>query len=179
MISVPILLAICGYFLSFVGYAARVYEQMPKLPIVIGMIIVTLGYLALLASKVLIVSDSKYRVNAKENPDVGVPLFHTNKNRGAEWLMFAGNALLAIFFVSIFLLPELTMHVRWYDIFAAFGYSSAIAPVPAIIPLTSLVIYYFFGAVTKSWSESWIDKTQIVSRLMLAIFYALSAAKFY
>lgn len=179
MISVPILLAISGYFLSFISYVARLYQMSPQMPIVIGMTIISLGYLCLLISKIIIVNDKKYKIEKNENPDAGVPIFHKNKNKIAEWLTYAGNVLLAIFFISIFILPELTIHVRWYDIFGAFGYAGAIAPIPVLIPLISLVIYYFFGAVMKSWEESWIDKTQIISRLMLAIFYGLSAAKFY
>jgi hypothetical protein len=179
MNSIPVYLAIVGYFLSLVTYVARIMEVIPKFPIVLGMAIVSLGYLFLLSAKIIVAMDKNYKEENKENPDVGLPYFKHNKNRIVEWLTFVGNLLLGLFFVSIFIIPQLTLHVRWYDVFAAFGYSSAIAPIPAIIPLISLVVYYFFGSVTKSWNNTWKDKLQIISRVILAIFYALSAAKLY
>lgn len=181
MISTP--LAIVGYFLSAVGYLARLAEGIPRFGIMLGMMLATSGYLFLLLSKMRklreeaeqVVVQKKEGFSEKEAKDEVI------KNMGvmtSQTFEYVGFTVLFAFFGGILLFPSLTFKVRYYDPFAAAGYGMALLKsfVPYYIPYILLTLYYTFGSHIKLDEEGWVNKIQLVSRTLLAIYYGLSAA---
>lgn len=175
-------IALLGYLLSAISYLLHIPEARGITTIIIGMIMISLGYVLLASSKVisLIISDD---VETKEH--------YTDKKTDAqvlkEWTLATkenknliamfGNGLLFLFFTLIHFIPSLTFHVRFYDIFAAIGYglyvlAKWIPRISMIAVAIPLVMYYFFAAAIKFSEEGWISKLQLVARTLLIVYYA-------
>jgi hypothetical protein len=148
-----------GYILSASAYLLRIPETRGIESIIIGMILVSLGYISLASAKVI-------KFIEKEH-----------KKSTLKWIPMIGNALLFSFFFLIYFIPNLTFHVRFYDLFAAIGYglyvlAKWLKDIPMYVVAIPLVMYYFFGAAIKFSEEGWIDKLQLIARTLLIIYYA-------
>lgn len=157
-------IAVVGFFLTVVGYIALMTRGFPKMPLTIGIFLVSSGYSCLLAAAVLQwqTHDDKEK---QETLDKSL-------------LQKLGYVLLATFFLGIHLFPSLTYTVRYYDIFGGIGYLVSLLGkywmvIPAYAGPAILLIYYILGSYQKFEEEGWVNKLQLISRAILAVFYGV------
>ena len=180
-------LAIIGYFLSVMGYVGRIFEGIShNLWIVLGMILVTSGYGALLISKMRRLREEaeeeelqkKEGFSAEEAKEKLEPIRKMDL-WSSEKFTTLGYGLLYAFFAGILIFPWMTFTVRYYDPFAAAGYGLAFASkfykdiIPYYLPFGLLTLYYIMGSYIKINEEGWINLVQLISRTILAIYYGM------
>jgi hypothetical protein len=157
-----------GYMLSFIAYMMFVPEALQHYPIIIGMILVSAGYIILFVREVY----GKVIEKTKAKPEDKRSMW-----KNARKLHVAGFALLAAFFFLIHIYPNVTFHLRFYDIFAAIGYIVAFfnefGYIPAWIAYVPLVVYYALAGSVKVFEKGWAEKLQLISRLLLAFYYGM------
>lgn len=97
--------------------------------------------------------------------------------KNAKILSVVGYALMAAFFFLIHVFPQVTFRLRFYDVFAAIGYFVAFFTKFGYIPLwlayAPLVIYYILAGSIKVFEKGWVEKLQLVARLLLAVYYGM------
>lgn len=145
-----------GYLLISLAYMTRiphVYKKLTKEPtLLIGTIILITSYLLLAKDKF-----EKKSEDAKKT-QINLPY-----------------AFLAIFFIFAYMIP-LNITVRFYDIFAAFGYSllfiASIKPQKIILQTGLLIIaaYYICGGLVKMFEFNLEDILLLIGRLLLATY---------
>lgn len=164
--------AAIGYSASAFTYLAHGIQERENMYVLIGMMLVTLGYSSLFGSKIIaLYKNWKQRLN-KKNDEVT----HDDDAADYQWktiMQYFGYALLATFFTVILIRPEFTIHVRFYDIFAAIGYVMLLLSkwISTKIALVPIILYYLFGSIKKITDKGWINKTQLVARTILLIYY--------
>jgi hypothetical protein len=163
-------MALVGYALSVITYFLFVPEALQHWQTVVGMLLVSIGYLMLLCSKLykLITDVDKQKDENEKKKEKYIN----------NILVIVGYVILFTFFTLIHLSEKFTFHLRFYDIFAAVGYFMAIFAKINIIPLwvafVPLVVYYFMGGSFKIGEKSIIERVQMVARFILAAYYGLS-----
>jgi hypothetical protein len=176
-----------GYFLSAVGYIARVFTlDVYTAAFLYGTLFVTLGYGLLFIFNVKEVaasikkeeSESKSKSESKKTDDKAKPDTKDHKEEKTDsTLLRTGYFFLFLFFAGSHLFPSLTERVRYYDIFAVGGYLLNMLTdyITFYIPLVLLLIYYICGSYQKilDWNNGWINKLQLVSRSILVVYYGL------
>lgn len=163
--------AAIGYSASAITYLAHGIQEHENIYVLIGMSLVTCGYASLFGSKIMALYNAwKHRQN-KKNDEVT-----RDDDADYQWktiLQYFGYALLATFFTVILIRPEFTLHVRFYDIFAAIGYEMLLLSkwISIKIALIPIMLYYLFGAIKKISEKGWISKTQLFARTVLLVYY--------
>ncbi len=159
--------AMIGFVLSALTYVWNAFKEGRTIYMVMGMIVITAGYVLMFSSKLVAYLEAKKAAKAKKTDDV-VPSNNTNMI-----LQYLGYATLAVFFIGTFFFRQFTIHYRFYDIFAGLGYSLMTMTrfIPVIIPLVLVALYYLFGSLIKVWESGFINKTQMVARFMLLMYY--------
>ena len=166
---------IVAYGLSFLAYIGRFAEGVPKFGILIGMTLISSAYGFMFLSKVYHKKGEKtHKEDEKDHP---------KKKDLAKIFTIIGYSLAATFFIAIHLVPKMTFHVRYYDIFGAVGYATSAvgtALLPLVLPIGYAVttLYYVFGSYQKLEESDWIDRIQLVSRTILALVYGVTAMSF-
>lgn len=164
------LLGTVGYFLSFVSYLLYVPEAIEQYPIIIGMVLISSGYILLFINKIY-----SFYIKSLDERHKHDDTEHMKKN--AKILSVTGYALLAAFFFTIHLFPQITFRLRHYDVLAAVGYFVAFFTSFGYIPLwfayAPLVLYYILAGSIKVFEKGWIEKLQLVARMMLAVYYGM------
>lgn len=159
--------ALVGYLLSFISYLLFVPEALQHSPIIIGMILVSSGYIILFVREVY-KSLNNHDTKARYKPIV---------LKNASILHVVGFGLLALFFFAIHIYPGITFRLRFYDIFAAMGYFTAffaeLGYIPFGIAYVPLVLYYSLSGSIKIFEEGWVEKLQLIARLSLATYYGM------
>ena len=150
------LLPFIGYLLVAIAYMTRiptVYKKITKEPtLLIGTIILVSSYLLLAKHKI---------EEKKETKKVNLPY-----------------AFLAVFFIFAYFIP-LNITVRFYDIFAAFGYSllfiASIKNEKLLLRsgLIVISIYYTLGGFVKIFEYNLQDILLLIGRLILAVYSIL------
>jgi hypothetical protein len=160
--STAIPLALLGTALSAGSYVGRFVEGIPAPGIMMGMIVVTLGYCVWTAVYL-------QKVRGESTPE-----------QQTKYGALLGSALLCTFFTLTFLFPQLTFRVRWYDALASLGYGllalSTWLPTVTILAFAILSLYYTFGSYHKLWETDSIAKIQLIARTLLAVFYGTQSA---
>ena len=169
-----------GYGLSTLGYIGRAFQGFPSISILIGMILVTLGY--------LFVFIDKYQKMNKDKDYNGTSVPSSKKSRKMKLLslnkyiskLTLGYILLFVFFTLIHIYPQFTFTVRYYDKFAALGYFTLLFQKYVsykiyFIPAVLLTLYYILGSYQKIIEQDdFIDYLQLISRMLLALYYSES-----
>lgn len=164
-------LGISGFFLSFISYTMYIPEAVEHVSTVLGMVLVSCGYVLLLIDKVYNVyidslKERKKTDNIKE------------LQRNSKIINILGYIMLATFFFLIHLMPEFTFRIRFYDVFAAIGYFVAVFTKFGIVPVWAayvpLIIYYLMAGSIKVFETGVIEKIQLLARLLLAGYYTIS-----
>ena len=167
------LIGIIGLLLSAIGYLINAWGQ--TIPVVIGMSLLVIGYSVLISYEISVISPQPKTLDHSPGPD------KSGKSGGqsgayGDYARTVGYLLIFLFFSGIHVNPALTITVRYYDKLAAFG--ALLCSVPTV--LTTLVgdlfllAYYVLGAIPKFYvREGTVDLLQMVSRPILAVFYAL------
>ena len=145
-----------GYLLVSLAYMIRiptVYKRINKEPtLLVGT--------AILISSYLILAKHKLEKEKKEEHHINLPY-----------------GFLALFFILAYFIP-LNITVRFYDIFAALGYSllfiASIKPQKMILQagLIIIAVYYICGGLVKVSEFSFEDMLLLVGRLLLG-FYSI------
>lgn len=146
-----------GYLLITLAYMTRipfVYKRLQKEPtLLIGTVILISSYFIL----------AKHKFDKKDYDD---PKKHyINLPYG----------FLALFFIFAYFIP-LNITVRFYDIFAAFGYSllfvASMRPEKVILQagLIIIAVYYICGGLVKLFEFTFEDILLLVGRLLLAAY---------
>jgi hypothetical protein len=159
------LLACIAYFLSVGSYATRFPKAFvdPRKTLILGTILLVLGYGFLAMNKV-------FSIQTKPGTFDDEP----TKNKKRK-LMLIGFGLLAFMFILSFMVP-LNFVVRYYDPFAAIGYTLLFLGtlLPNIIPIkvgqTIIFIYYILGGLYKVGETEISEIALMISRLMLALY---------
>lgn len=178
------IIGLIGYILSAAAYLLHIPEAKNNTNVVIGMIIITLGYLALAAAKIIgLIIQEKEHFEKKNDDVTKLKEWTLTTKENKNIIAWFGNLLLLIFFAGIFIYPQMTFHVRFYDAFAAIGYglyvlSTWIHSIPMYIVALPLVMYYFFGMSLKFNEEGWISKVQLIARFLLVIYYSMMPFSF-
>lgn len=172
--------AMAGFILSALSYLAHMFVGFESVYFVIGMTMLVCGYSALFTSKLIAVIKEKKAAEDKKT-DAPTPDAYggdEGKNPKTSFesktvLQYFGYALLTTFFVLIFVKPEFTLHIRFYDVFAAVGYFLMMLTkyVPLALAVFPVLLYYIFGGAYKITEEGWINKLQLVARSLLALYY--------
>jgi len=166
-------LAIVGYTLSVITYFLFVPEALQHWPTVVGMLLVSVGYLMLLCSKLYQLIVKMEGTRHKKDDDA-----EKKQTYIYNILSIIGYVILFTFFTLIHLSEQFTFHLRFYDVFAALGYFMAIFAKINIIPLwmafVPLVVYYIMGGSIKIGESGIIERVQMVARFILAAYYGLS-----
>lgn len=166
-----IILGLIGFFLSFVSYFMYIPEALEYWPTVIGMVIIGSGYLVLFIDKVYTIYIQSLE-DKKKKDDI------RDLKKNQRILNIVGYVLLATFFFTIHLIPQITFRVRFYDVFAAIGYFVAVftkfAYVPVWAAYVPLVIYYILAGSIKVFEKGVIEKLQLVARIVLAAYYGMT-----
>lgn len=164
-------LGISGFFLSAISYMMYIPEALEHISTILGMILVACGYVLLLIYKIFNV----YIDSLKEKKKVD-DVNQLQKN--SKIINILGYTLLAMFFFLIHLMPEFTFRIRFYDVFAAIGYFVAIFTKFGMVPLWAayvpLIIYYLMAGSIKVFESGFIEKIQLLARLLLAGYYTVS-----
>lgn len=158
------LLAFFAYLLTSLSYATRFPKAFadPRKTLIVGTILLVLGYGFLASNKVL---------SLQSKPDT----FDENKLKKKRFLMLIGFALLAIMFMFSFVIP-LNFVVRFYDPFAAIGYSFLFLGtlLPQLVPIkigqSIILIYYLLGGLFKIGETELPEIGLMISRLLLALY---------
>lgn len=165
------ILALVAYSLNSVAYMSRVMAGGSRISamttqILVGSVLVILGYLIVAASKASeVVTESERKKEKDEEAD---------ENEGMSVLETAGIGLLALFFItSLFAGTNVT--VQFYDPFAALGYTTLFMsywfPSLHLYGALMLVMYYLFGAIRKVGKQEFTDRAQLCGRMALALYY--------
>lgn len=166
-----IALGLIGFFLSFISYFMFIPEAIEHWPTVIGMVVIGSGYLVLFIDKLYTIY-IKSLEDKKKKDDI------RDLEKNEKIINIVGYILLATFFFTIHLIPQITFRVRFYDVFAAIGYFVAVFTkftyVPAWAAYVPLIIYYVLAGSIKVFEKGVIDKLQLVARLVLAAYYGLT-----
>ena len=163
--------AIVGFSLSILGYVARLFEGLPSLWILTGMLIITMGYCSLLYGAI---KDKAAALKEAHKDDAGK---HSGSNHGNVYTKI-GYWLLFTFFTLIHFIPQLTFTVRYYDKVAALGSVIKIVPgIPVVAGASVMLLYYVLSAYQKLFEDEWIDKLQLVSRSVLVAYYGMMIAQ--
>lgn len=143
-----------GYLLVTLAYITRiptVYKRLNKEPtLLIGTVILITSY--------FILAKYKFEKKEKEKEEINLPY-----------------GFLAIFFIFAYFIP-LNITVRFYDIFAALGYSllfiASVKPQKVILQagLIIIAVYYICGGLVKLFEFSFEDILLLVGRLLLAVY---------
>jgi hypothetical protein len=164
-------IGITGLFLSAVSYMMYIPEAVEQVSTVLGMILVSCGYILLLIDQIFGVYINSLK-EKKKTDDV------KDLQKTSKIINVLGYILLAIFFFLIHLMPEFTFRIRFYDVFAAIGYFVAIFTKFGMVPLWSaympLIVYYLLAGSIKVFETGIIEKIQLIARLLLAAYYTLS-----
>jgi hypothetical protein len=159
------LLAFFAYLLSVISYATRFPKAFadPRKTLIVGTILLVLGY-GFLATNKALSFNSKLDTFDDET-----------KKKKKQILMLIGFGLLAIMFMFSFVIP-LNFVVRFYDPFAAIGYSflflGTLLPkmVPIKIGQSIILIYYLIGGLFKIGDTELPEIGLMISRLLLALY---------
>jgi len=167
------LIASLGFALTLFGYALRAYSGLPTYYIVAGMLMLTVGYTLLLVSAIL-----EYR-DTPENKHEVITYKNKKKEEDDSNIAIYGYTVLCLYFGLIQFFPQFTYNMRWYDLVGFFAAGFKIIPVAPIMLATSLwCIHYVFGALQKvKENEGVINKVQLVSRILLSIYYISTLVK--
>lgn len=176
--------AMAGFVLSALSYLAHMLVGFESIYFIMGMLMLVVGYSALFTSKILlVVKEKKEADKVAENKKVDTPTPDAyggdeGKNPKTSMdaktlLQYFGYAILVAFFVIIFIKPEFTLKVRFYDAFAALGYFLMMLTkyIPLAIAVFPVLLYYIFGGAYKVIEEGWINKLQLVARTLLVVYY--------
>jgi hypothetical protein len=175
-------IGLTGYVMSAIAYLLHIPEARGVDSVIIGLILLSLGYTLLASSKVVSIiihskdKDKEHYTDKKTDAEVLKEWTLATKERKNLLALF-GNACLFLFFTLIHFIPGLTFHIRFYDIFAAIGYglyvvSKWVKAIPMYVVALPLVMYYFFGAAIKFYDHGWISIFQMVARTLLMVYYA-------
>lgn len=157
---------ILAYTMTIIGYLGHAHEAIPKWTTFLGMVIITSAYILMTAAKV--VSKDKDK----------------EKQKGlSKKLSISGYIMASVFFFAIHIFPQLTFHVRYYDIFGAIGYAvSALGAsiIPMLLPVGYIIctMYYIFGGYQKVFEPHWVDRLHLVARTVLAVVYGMLSMKY-
>lgn len=162
------IVAMIGFIISALTYVTHAFDQRSDVYVLIGMTVITLGYVFLFAGKLI-----AYRQGQKADAVKKTDEEHENPKPGSNVLPYFGYATLAIFFIGTFFFRQFTIHYRFYDVFGGIGYLMMMLTkyIPAVIPIACVLLYYFFGGIVKIWDEGWVNKAQMVARSMLVVYY--------
>lgn len=166
-------IAMAGFFLSGLSYLSHVLVGYESLYFVMGMILLVFGYGALFTSKLLEVLKERKLAATKKRDDTGADMEELSSTNAKTLTKYFGYAALATFFGIIFIKPEFTLHVRFYDAFAAMGYFALLLTkyIPLALAVFPVLLYYIFGAGFKIKEEGWINRLQLVARTLLVVYY--------
>lgn len=164
-----------GYFLSLVSYLLYVPEALERYPIIIGMVLISSGYILLFVHQIYSLYIQRLDNQNKKHDRKADDTDHMKKN--AKIISIAGYALLAAFFFVIHIFPQITFRLRYYDVLAAIGYFVAFFTKFGYIPMwfayAPLVLYYILAGSIKVFEKGWVEKLQLVARFLLAMYYGL------
>lgn len=168
-------IALVGFLLSALSYLAHTFVKFEGIPFIIGMLLISSGYEALFSSKLIAIikerkqsHDKKTDAPSKDEEENPKPKLDVQ-----TLLQYFGYALLAIFFTLIFFKREFTLQFRIYDPLAAIGNFMMLFTkyIPVSIAVFPLILYYLFGGLIKVREEGWINKLQLVARMLLMTYY--------
>jgi len=176
-------LAITGYLLTIIGYFGKSFTELPTITIAFGLVLLISGYAFLLMGSL-----RKLREEAEEELLQKKEGFTTQEAKekssnyvyNSELFTKLGYGLLFAFFFGILIIPKITYTVRYYDPLAATGYGLGLINkmnlfyMPVFLPYFFLTLYYILGSYIKIEEEGWVNKLQLVSRMILAIYYGLN-----
>jgi len=157
-------------YISRIPYVLKQYDKHPTL--FIGSIILVSAYALLAFNKVKLYYQEKHEKHEKEEKDEK----HEKHNQTAfnKYLCLA-YGLLSAFFISSYGIP-FNITVRFYDIFAAVGYSllfiNTLRPTDFILNsgLIIIAIYYFLGGIIKIYERNFDDVLLLLGRILLVIY---------
>lgn len=171
------IIAMAGFIISAMTYLTHAFGSHDSVTILIGMSVITLGYILLFTSKLMAYIEERRKGHAKKTD--AVTLDEGQNPKQDAWkskliVQYFGYAILAIFFIGTFFRREFTIHYRFYDIFGGIGYSLMMFTkyIPVFLPITFIILYYFFGGIIKISEEGFVNKAQLVARAMLFAYYA-------
>lgn len=154
---------ICG--LSYVMLIRTAFNSTKT---TIGMIIVSSGY-ALLACGLLY--NAIYPQNDEADETVEKP-----RITPSVYLTMTGALCLAMFFIVIHFDHGFTFHLRYYDVFAAFGYMTYFILPSNIFTHLNIIVYYVLGAFAKIGEPGIVSLLQLVGRSLLVVYHSISVS---
>lgn len=165
-------IAMIGFILSALTYLSNAFTTGRTVYMIIGMIVITSGYIFMFSSKFIAYLKATKDAADKKNDTLTTDV-HAAAVDIKTILQYLGYATLAVFFIGTFFFRQFTIHYRFYDFFAAAGYSLMTLTkfIPITIPLILVILYYFFGCLIKIWDDGIINKTQMVARFLLLMYY--------
>lgn len=164
------LIATFGFLLTFVAYLSRFPQALHhKYPtVIIGTLLLLSGYGMLILKEI------------KDN-DKKVTPEYTKKLDNYQLI---GYLLLSIFFIGSYIIP-LNFYVRFYDIFAAFGFILIIIAkfnknlLSLKWGLMVIILYYLFGGLSKIGESGFDDICLLIGRLLLTIVYSYKLLQYF
>lgn len=153
-------LGVVGFFLSALAYTSRIWSTNGHMFLLLGTFFVVFGYLCLGISRLQALQEKKQKGAVYKRSDI--------------WFTI-GSVSLCVFFALSLVLPAITFHKHWYDVFGLIGYAIAVflPLLPSWAGNLPLVVYYVLSTEFKLFHTDLLDWMQLVSRVFLFLYYAL------